>query len=103
MLVQNHRNLVKGFLGQTTAFHLNLIKKDITILDTVDGKDWTTYIHGDRGKGTFSFFGGHDPEDYSHKVGDPPTNLDLFPNSPGYRIILNNILFPAAKEKKKKT
>lgn len=103
MLVQNHRNLVKGFLGQTTAFSLNVIKKDVTILDTVEGKNWTTYIHGDRGKGTFTFFGGHDPEDYAHKVGDPPTNLDLFPNSPGYRIILNNILFPAAKEKKKKT
>lgn len=103
MLVQNHRNMVKGFLGQTTAFRASLIKKDLMLLDTVEGKDWVTYIHGDRGKGTFTFFGGHDPEDYSHKVGDPPTNLDLFPNSPGYRIILNNILFPAAKEKKKKT
>ncbi|MDD4645713.1 MAG: asparagine synthetase B [Bacteroidales bacterium] len=103
MLVQNHRNLVKGFLGQTTAFQARLIRKDVMVLDAVEGKDWVTYIHGDRGKGTFTFFGGHDPEDYSHKVGDPPTNLDLFPNSPGYRIILNNILFPAAKEKKKKT
>ena len=103
MLVQNHRNLIKGFLGQTTAFRADLVRKDVTVLDTVDGRDWVTYIHGDRGKGTFTFYGGHDPEDYSHKVGDPPTNLDLFPNSPGYRIILNNILFPAAKEKKKKT
>ena len=103
MLIQNHKNLIKGFLGQTTAFHLNLIKKDITILDTIEGRDWVNYIHGDRGKGTFTFLGGHDPEDYAHRVGEPPTNLDLFPNSPGYRLILNNILFPAAKIKKRKT
>ncbi len=103
MLVQNHKNLIKGFLGQTTAYHTRLIKKDIVILDEVEGRDWVTYIHGDRGKGTFTFFAGHDPEDYTHQVGDPPTNLDLFPNSPGYRLILNNILFPAAQTKKKKT
>jgi hypothetical protein len=103
MLVQNHRNLIKGFLGQTTAFHTRLIKKDITVLNTVEKKDWVTYVHGDRGKGTFTFFGGHDPEDYAHKVGNPPTNLDLFPNSPGYRLILNNVLFPAAEKKKRKT
>lgn len=103
MLLQNHRNLIKGFLGQTTGYRLGLIKKDMVILDTIDGSDWCTYIHGDRGKGSFTFLGGHDPEDYAHKVGDPPTNLDLFPNSPGYRLILNNILFPASKEKKRKT
>jgi hypothetical protein len=103
MLIQDHKNLVKGFLGQTTGFQKYLIKKDITILAAVQGKSWVNYIHGDRGKGTFTFFAGHDPEDYAHQVGDPPTNLDLFPNSPGYRLILNNILFPAAKTKKKKT
>jgi hypothetical protein len=103
MLIQDHKNLVKGFLGQTTGFQKNLIKKDITILAGIDGKSWVNYIHGDRGKGTFTFYAGHDPEDYAHQVGDPPTNLDLFPNSPGYRLILNNILFPAAKTKKKKT
>lgn len=103
MLIQNHKNLIKGYLGQTTGYKTDLIKKDITILNTVEGRDWVTYIHGDRGKGTFTFLAGHDPEDYAHKVGDPPTNLDLFPNSPGYRLILNNILFPAAKTKKRKT
>ncbi len=103
MLVQNHNNLIKGFLGQTTAFHTQFLKDDMIILNQVEGKDWVTYIHGDRGKGTFTFFGGHDPEDYTHQVGDPPTNLDLYPHSPGYRLILNNILFPAAKTKKKKT
>ncbi len=103
MLVQNHNNLVKGFLGQTTAFHTNRIKSSVTFLNTVDGRDWVTYIHGDMGKGTFTFLGGHDPEDYAHKVGDPPTNLDLFPNSEGYRLILNNVLFPAAKRKQRKT
>ncbi len=103
MLVQNHRNLVKGFLGQTTGFRLRVLKKDITILNTVEGKDWVNYIHGDRGKGTFTFYAGHDPEDYAHRVGDPPTNLDLFPNSPGYRLILNNILFPAAEREERRT
>lgn len=103
MLVQNHRNLIKGYLGQTTAYHRDFIKEDIIVLNQVEGRNWTTYIHGDRGKGTFTFLAGHDPEDYTHQVGDPPTNLDLFPNSPGYRLILNNILFPAARTSKKKT
>lgn len=103
MLVQDHVNLVKGFLGQTTGFHQNVIKKDVTVLASPEGKDWAFYIHGDRGKGTFTFLCGHDPEDYAHRVGDAATKLDLFPNSPGYRLILNNILFPAAKVKKKKT
>ena len=103
MLVQDHKNLIKGFLGQTTGFHIDTIKKDVTLLDEVEGRDWVTYIHGDRGKGTFTFLAGHDPEDYTHQVGDPPTDLDLFPHSPGYRLILNNVLFPAAKVKKRKT
>lgn len=103
MLVQNHNNVVGGFLGQTTAFYTDKIKKDITILNNIEGQDWVTYIHGDIGEGTFTFLGGHDPEDYTHLVGDPPTNLDLFPNSAGYRLILNNILFPAANTKKRKT
>ncbi len=103
MLNQNHRNLIKGFLGQTTGFHNRTIKKDVIRLSKIDGKDWVNYIHGDRGKGTFTFLAGHDPEDFAHKVGEPPTNLELFPNSPGYRLILNNILFPAAKTKKRKT
>jgi len=103
MLVQNHNNYIKGFLGQTTGFHIEKIKKDVTLLNTIEGRNWVTYIHGDRGKGTFTFLGGHDPEDYAHKVGEPPTNLDLFPNSSGYRLILNNVLFPAAKTKQRKT
>ncbi len=103
MLVQNHRNLIKGFLGQTTGFHIDKIKRDVTILDTVEGRNWVTYIHGNRGKGTFTFFAGHDPEDYAHQVGEPPTQLDLFPNSPGYRIILNNVLFPAANTEQRRT
>jgi hypothetical protein len=103
MLIQNHRNLIKGFLGQTTAFHIEYIKKDVTILNTVEGRDWVTYIHGNRGEGTFTFYAGHDPEDYAHQVGEPPTQLDLFPNSPGYRIILNNVLFPAANTEKRRT
>ncbi|OHD54549.1 MAG: asparagine synthetase B [Spirochaetes bacterium GWF1_51_8] len=103
MLVQNHKNLIKGFLGQATGFQKSKLKKDITILADIENKTWVNYIHGDRGKGTFTYYAGHDPEDYAHQVGDPPTNLDLFPNSPGYRLILNNILFPAAKTKKKKT
>lgn len=103
MLVQNHQNPVRGFLGQTTGFRLDRLRKNITVLAEVPGRSWTTYIHGDHGKGMFTFLGGHDPEDYAHRVGEPPTNLELFPNSPGYRLILNNILFPAARTKKKKT
>ncbi len=103
MLVQNHVSVVKGFMGQTTSFRKSLLKKKILVLGEVRGKDEARYIHGNFGKGTFTFFGGHDPEDYQHFVGDPPTNLDLYPNSPGYRLILNNILFPAARKKEQKT
>ncbi len=103
MLTQNHENLIKGFMGQTTAFKKHLIKPTITIMGETQGKNEARYIHGTLGKGTFTFYGGHDPEDYQHFVGDPPTELDLFPNSPGYRLILNNVLFPAAKKQKQKT
>ncbi len=103
MLTQNHVNVIKGFLGQTTAFHENLIKKNITILAKRDGSDEVKYIYGNVGRGFFTWYGGHDPEDYQHAVGDPPTDLNLFKTSPGYRLILNNILFPAAKKKEQKT
>jgi len=103
MLTQNHVNVVKGFMGQTTMFREELIKPSIVIMGKIEGTDEVKYIHGNAGKGTFTFYGGHDPEDYTHKVGDPPTDLNLHKNSPGYRLILNNILFPAAKKKKLKT
>ncbi len=103
MLTQCHVNIIKGFLGQTTAFKKEYIKKSVTIMAERDGTDEVKYIHGNVGKGTFTFYGGHDPEDYQHLVGDPPTELKLHKNSPGYRLILNNILFPAAKKKKQKT
>ena len=103
MLTQCHTNIVNGFLGQTTAFKRHLIKNSVTILGDVEGSPEVKYIHGQAGKGTFTFYGGHDPEDHRHHVGDPPTQLDLFPNSPGYRLILNNVLFPAAKKKERKT
>lgn len=103
MLTQNHVNVVKGFLGQTTAFHLDKIKKSVTILGIKEGTDEVKYLHGNIGRGMFSFYGGHDPEDYQHVVGDPPTDLSLHKNSPGYRLILNNVLFPAAKKKTLKT
>lgn len=103
MLTQNHANVIKGFMGQTTAFRKELIKKSVTILGEREGLDQVKYIHGNFGRGTYTFFGGHDPEDYQHLVGDPPTELNLQKNSPGYRLILNNILFPAAKKKKQKT
>ncbi|MDA0745573.1 MAG: asparagine synthetase B [bacterium] len=103
MLTQNHVPVVKGFLGQTTAFRKSLIKKPITILGQITGTDQVKYIHGNMGRGTFTFYAGHDPEDYQHFVGDPPTQLALRRNSPGYRLILNNILFPAAKKQKQKT
>ncbi|MGB9664012.1 MAG: asparagine synthetase B [Ignavibacteria bacterium] len=103
MLTQNHVNVIRGFLGQTTAFHERLIKKNVTIMGKRDGTDQVKYIRGDFGRGTFCFLGGHDPEDYQHQVGDPPTDLSLYKNSPGYRLILNNVLFPAAKKKKQKT
>ncbi len=103
MLTQNHVNLIKGFMGQTTMFREDKIKPSITIMGKIEGTDEVKYIHGNRGKGTFTFYGGHDPEDYTHMVGDPPTDLKLHKNSPGYRLILNNILFPAARKKKLKT
>jgi hypothetical protein len=103
MLVQDHVNVVKGFLGQTTAFKKNLIKKTITIMGLREGTEEVKYLHGNFGRGTFTFYGGHDPEDYQHAVYDPPTDLTLHKNSPGYRLILNNVLFPAAKKKQQKT
>ncbi len=103
MLCQNHTKVVKGFMGQTTAFNKNLIKSDVLIMGEIPGAGEARYIHGELGKGTWTFYGGHDPEDYQHKVGDPKTELDLYPTSPGYRLILNNILFPAAKKEKQKT
>ncbi len=103
MLTQNHVSVVKGFMGQTTGFKRELIKKSVTILADVPGTPQVKYIHGNVGRGTFTFYGGHDPEDYQHMVYDPPTQLSLHKNSPGYRLILNNILFPAAKKKKRKT
>jgi hypothetical protein len=103
MLTQCHANVVKNFLGQTTAFHKEQIKKSVTILAEREGTDEVKYLHGNIGRGTFTWYGGHDPEDYQHAVGDPPTDISLYKNSPGYRLILNNILFPAAKKKKQKT
>ena len=103
MLTQDHEKMVKGFMGQTTAFKKPLIKPDVLILGENKGLNEAKYIHGIYGKGTWTFYGGHDPEDFQHRVGDPPTDLNLHPNSPGYRLILNNILFPAAKKKPQKT
>jgi hypothetical protein len=103
MLCQNHTALVKAFMGQTTAFTRDEIKSNVLIMGENKSNGEARYIHGIKGKGFFTFYGGHDPEDYTHKVGDPKTELDLHPTSPGYRLILNNILFPAAKKKKQKT
>ena len=103
MLTQDHVNVIHGFMGQTTMFRKELIKHSVVILGERAGTDQVKYIHGNYGRGTFTFYGGHDPEDYQHAVGDPPTDLSLYKNSPGYRLILNNILFPAAKKKKQKT
>jgi hypothetical protein len=103
MLTQCHVAVVNGFFGQTTGFRRDRIKDSVTILGEVEGTDEVKYIHGHYGQGTFTWFGGHDPEDYQHAVGDPPTNLALHKNSPGYRLILNNILFPAAEKKEQKT
>jgi hypothetical protein len=103
MLCQNHENIIKGFMGQTTAFNKNIIKPGVLIMGDNKSLNEARYIHGEFGKGTWTFYGGHDPEDYQHYVGDPQTDLSLHPNSPGYRLILNNILFPAAKKKKQKT
>ena len=103
MLCQNHTQLVKGFMGQTTSFDSAFVKSNVLIMGSCELNGEARYIHGEKGKGMFTFFGGHDPEDFQHQVGDPPTVLDLHPNSPGYRLILNNVLFPAAKKKKLKT
>jgi len=103
MLVQNHTALVKGFMGQTTTFDPATVKPNVLIMGRNQVNGEARYIHGIRGKGFFTFYGGHDPEDYQHRVGDPKTELALHPSSPGYRLILNNILFPAAKKKKQKT
>jgi hypothetical protein len=103
MLCQNHTNTIKGFMGQTTAFKKQYIKSEVLIMGDYATANEARYIHGSIGKGTWTFYSGHDPEDYQHMVGEPPTNLQLFPNSPGYRLILNNVLFPSAKKKKLKT
>lgn len=103
MLTQNHVNVIDGFLGQTTSFFKDKVKKSVIILGEVPGYNEVKYLHGNLGKGTFTFYGGHDPEDYQHRVGDPDTILDLYKNSPGYRLILNNVLFPAAEKKELRT
>ncbi|MFB3844594.1 MAG: asparagine synthetase B [Candidatus Cloacimonadaceae bacterium] len=103
MLTQCHTNVINGFLGQTTSIFKNKIKKSVIILGETPGQEDAKYLHGNLGKGTFTFLGGHDPEDYQHKIGDPPTILELHKNSPGYRLILNNVLFPAAEKKQLKT
>ncbi|WP_298287731.1 asparagine synthetase B [uncultured Lutibacter sp.] len=103
MLCQNHTQLIKGFMGQTTSFDRLAIKSSVLIMGENKTNKEARYIHGVKGKGMFTFYGGHDPEDYQHRVGDAKTELDLHPNSPGYRLILNNVLFPAAKKKKQKT
>ncbi len=103
MLCQNHTKVIKGFMGQTTSFNNQFIKSDVLIMGETKSTNESRYIHGKLGNGTWTFYGGHDPEDYQHRVGDPKTDLSLHPNSPGYRLILNNILFPAAKKKKQKT
>jgi hypothetical protein len=103
MLTQCHVNIVPGFMGQTTSFKKSLVKKSSILLGETEGADEVRYLHGNYGQGTFTFLGGHDPEDYQHRVGDPPTDLELHKNSPGYRLILNNILFPAAEKKEQKT
>ena len=103
MLTQCHTGVINGFLGQTTAFHKEYVKKSVIILGEVPGAEEVKYLHGNFGKGTFTYYGGHDPEDYQHRIGDPETVLDLHKTSPGYRLILNNVLFPAAEKKKLKT
>jgi hypothetical protein len=103
MLTQNHSNAIRGFMGQTTMYDKSKIKSSITILGEIENTNEVKYIYGQSGKGFFAFYGGHDPEDYTHNVGDAPTDLSLHKNSPGYRLILDNILFPAAKKKKLKT
>ncbi len=103
MLCQNHTTTVKGFMGQTTAFRKEVLKSSVLVMGDNKAANEARYIHGEYGKGTWTFYGGHDPEDYQHQIGDPPTDLALHPTSPGYRLILNNVLFPAAKKKPKKT
>jgi hypothetical protein len=103
MLVQDHVAVVEGFMGQTTSFYKRFLKDGVTVLGEVEGAGEVRYVHGSRGKGTYTFLGGHDPEDYTHRVGDPPTDLSLHVHSPGYRLILNNVLFPAAEKKERKT
>lgn len=103
MLTQSHDKVIKGFMGQTTAFRKSLVKPSVTVLGENKGGAEVRYLHGEIGKGQFTFYAGHDPEDYQHQVNDPPTDLSLHPNSPGYRLILNNVLFPAAKKKPQKT
>lgn len=103
MLCQNHEKIIKGFWGQSTGFDKGFIKPNVLILGENKAANEARYIHGEYGKGTYTFYGGHDPEDYQHRVEDPPTDLSIHPNSAGYRLILNNILFPAAKKKKQKT
>ena len=103
MLTQNHVHVIKGFMGQTTSYRKTLVKSDVVILGETKSVGEVKYIHGVYGKGFWTFYGGHDPEDYQHLVGEEPTDLTLHPNSPGYRLILNNILFPAARKKKQKT
>ena len=103
MLTQDHTQIVNGFWGQCTGFNRQLLRKHVTILAETEGRNEAKYIHGNYGKGTFTFLGGHDPEDYQHMIGDPPTDLSLHKHSPGYRLILNNVLFPAAQKKERKT
>lgn len=103
MLTQNHERVVKNFYGQTTDFVSDYIKPEVVVMGETKTLNTAKYIHGEHGQGTWTFYGGHDPEDYQHRVGDPHTDLNLHPNSPGYRLILNNVLFPAAKKKKRKT
>ncbi len=103
MLCQNHENMIKGFMGQTTAYNRKFIKSNVLVMGENKAAGEARYIHGEYGKGTWTFYGGHDPEDYQHYVGDPITELDLHKQSAGYRLILNNVLFPAAKKKQHKT
>lgn len=103
ILTQNHTQVIRGFMGQTTSFRNRFIRSNVTIMGETKSLKCAKYIHGELGQGQWTYYGGHDPEDYRHLVGDPPTDLALFPNSPGYRLILNNILFPAAKREKQKT
>jgi hypothetical protein len=103
ILTQNHTQVIRGFMGQTTSFRAQYLRKDVTVMGEAKSIGCARYIHGEMGQGQWTYYGGHDPEDYQHRVGDPPTDLNLHPNSPGYRLILNNILFPAAKREKQKT